>query len=359
MPLTHLKLSTCLCLTASLLLSIGRFCLAQDASLQPAAAASVSTNLSSSLPDAPEPQNSAQTPPPTPSKATGPEEITLAGTPRRLLLDQKAIWTSPLHLRPSDALWLLPLGSATGLLIGSDQHTMNSLIHINADDRSTFNTLSDAGVAALGAMPASMYLWSLFNYAPQAHETGLLAGEAVADSLAVSEVGKLISRRDRPLVNDAKGDFFSSDPTASSFPSNHATAAWALAAVIGDEYPGWITRTAVYGLATGVSASRVLAEQHFPSDVLIGSVTGWLIGHYVYRAHHNFSLNPFDSTPMPGDFGVPRTHKTQQAGAPSQPVPVAHHPPRLFTEEDDPDTIGSTNVPMDSWVYPALERLAA
>jgi membrane-associated phospholipid phosphatase len=355
MPVIHPKPGRYLFFAVLLLLRIGQSH-AQSAPIQPVSS-KTSADVSTSLPDAPEPQVGAGSPSGAAVDPTDRPDVTFAGTPKRLLLDQKAIWTSPLHVRPSDAIWLLPLGTATGLLIGSDQHTMTSLININANDQHTFNTLSDAGVAALGAMPASMYLWSLFNYAPQAHETGLLAGEAVADSLAVSEVGKFISRRDRPLVNDAKGDFFSSSPTESSFPSNHATAAWALAAVIGDEYPGWITRTAVYGLATGVSASRVLAEQHFPSDVLIGSVTGWLIGHYVYRAHHNFSLNPFDSKPLPGDFGVPR--KTQQASGASQPAPVAHHPPRLFTEEDDPDTIGSTNVPMDSWVYAALERLAA
>jgi membrane-associated phospholipid phosphatase len=358
MPLTHPKLSTCLCLTASLLLSAGRFCSAQDASVQQAAA-SVSTSLATSLPDAPEPQNSANAPAPAPSQVAGPEEITLAGTPRRLLFDQKAIWTSPLHLKPYDAVWLLPLAATTGVLIGNDQHTMTSLIRINANDQAHFNTISDAGVVALGALPASMYMWSLFNDAPQAHETGLLTGEALADSLAVAEVFKLVSRRDRPVVNDAQGHFFSSGPNDSSFPSNHATAAWAMASVIGDEYPGWVTRTAVYGLAAGVSVSRVLADQHFPSDVLIGSATGWLIGHYIYRAHHNFSLNPFDPTPMPGEQGAPRTHKSQQASLNFPPAPIAHHPPRLFDEDADPDSIGSTNVPMDTWVYPALERLGA
>jgi membrane-associated phospholipid phosphatase len=358
MPVTHPKFCTCLCLTASLLLSAGRLCSAQNASLQPAAT-NVSTAISTSLPDAPEPQNSANAPAQPPAKPTGPEEITLTGTPRRLLLDQKAIWTSPLHLQPMDAVWLLPLGAATGVLIGSDHHTMTSLIDINATDQKHFNTLSDAGVAALGALPASMYLWSLANDAPQAHETGLLTGEALADSLAVSEVLRLVARRDRPAVNDAQGHFFSSGPTDSSFPSNHATAAWAMASVVGDEYPGWVTRTAVYGLAAGVSVSRVLAEQHFPSDVLIGSATGWLIGHYVYRAHHNFRLNPFDPTPMPGELGTPRTPKPQQASTNFQPPVVAHHPPRLFEENADPDSMGSTNVPMDSWVYPALERLAA
>jgi membrane-associated phospholipid phosphatase len=359
MPVTLPKLSTRLCLTASLLLSVGRFCPAQDASPQPSVASVSTSSLSNSLPDAPVPQNSARVPAPKTSTVAQPEEITLAGTPLRLLLDQKAIWTSPLHLQPIDAVWLLPLGAATGVLIGSDHHTMTSLIRINANDQSHFNTFSDAGVVALGALPASMYLWSLANDAPQAHETGLLTGEALADSMAVAEVFKLVSRRDRPAVNDAQGHFFSSSPNESSFPSNHATAAWAMASVIGDEYPGWVTRTAVYGLAAGVSVSRVLAEQHFPSDVLIGSATGWLIGRYIYRAHHNFSLNPFDPTPMPGEQGAPRTHKPQQPSMNFQPRVVAHNPPRLFDEDADPDSMGSTNVPMDSWVYPALERLAA
>lgn len=283
----------------------------------------------------------------------------MAGTPRRLLADQKAIWTSPLHIQPLDLEWLLPLAATTGVLIGSDHHTMTSLIHIDAKDQQHFNTLSDAGVAALAALPASMYLWSLTNDAPQARETSLLTGEAVGDSLAVSEVLRLVSRRNRPAIDDAQGKFFSSGPTDSSFPSNHATAAWAMASVIGDEYPGWLSRTAVYGAAAGVSVSRVLAEQHFPSDVVIGSAAGWLIGHYVYRAHHNFSLNPFDSSLLPDDFGKPRSHPIQLGSMQTPAAPKAARPPRLFDEDADPDSIGSTNVPMDSWVYPALERLAA
>jgi hypothetical protein len=287
-------------------------------------------------------------------------------------LDQKAIWTSPLHVKPMDGLWLLPLAAVTGTMIGSDQHTMNSLIHINANDQQHFNTLSNASVGVLGALPAGMYLWSLNRDAPQARETGLLSGEALIDSLAVSEAIQFISRRDRPDVNNAKGNFFSSSVTNSSFPSNHAAAAWAMASVVGDEYPGWLSRTVVYGLATTVSVSRVLAEQHFPSDVLIGSAAGWLIGHYVYRAHHNYTLNPFDTKPMPSDMGAPRTRPVQPSpttptttsqsttNPPTPPsAPIVHTPPRPLGEDVDPDTIGSTNVPMDSWIYPALERLGA
>ena len=379
MPVTYPKLSASLCLTASLLFATGPFCSAQSAALQPAApqpqTAEVAAAVSTSLPDAPEPHNGSAQPPPPPTDP--PETVTLAGTPKRILLDQKAIWTSPLHLKPADGLWLLPLAAVTGTMIGSDQHTMNDLIHINANDQQHFTTISNASVGALGALPAGMYLWSLTHYAPQAKETGLLSGEALVDSIAVSEAIQLVTLRDRPNVNNAKGNFFSSNPLDGSFPSNHAVAAWAMASVVGDEYKGWLTRTAVYGLATTVSVSRVLAEQHFPSDVLVGSVAGWLIGHYVYRAHHNFTLNPFDTKPLPQDFGAPRppappstpnsapsvtpqTVTSLSSTSVSQSAPIAQRePPKPLPEDTDPDTIGSTNVPMDSWIYPALERLAA
>jgi hypothetical protein len=354
MPGTCPTFSPSLSLVALLLLTTGQICSAQSTVSPPGA--TVAAEPSPSLPDAPEPHNN-----PTPAAAlpSKPEPITFAGTPKRILLDQKAIWTSPLHLKPLDATWLLPLGAATGTLIGSDQHTMTELIRINANDQSHFKTLSDAGVAALAAVPAGMYLWSLDHDAPQAHETGLLTGEALADGYVFSKAIQFVSLRDRPAVNNAQGHFWSSGPLHSSFPSDHATAAWAMASVIGDEYPGWLTRTAVYGLATGVSLSRVFAEQHFPSDVLVGSAAGWLIGHYVYRAHHNFTLNPFESSRTADDFGIARTNPVPQASQHLPPDPIAQRAPQPLSDDVDPDTIGSTNVPMDSWIYPALDRLAA
>ena len=355
MPGTRPKPIASVYLTALLLLAASRFCLTQS-TVSPPGAPAAATDTSASLPDAPEPHNN---PIPAATLPPKPKPITLAGTPKRILLDQKAIWTSPLHLKPLDATWLLPLGAATGTLIASDQHTMTALVHINANDQKHFSTLSDAGVGALAVLPAGMYLWSLSRDAPQAHETGLLTGEALADGYIFSKAIQFVSLRDRPAVNDAKGHFFSSNPLNSSFPSDHATAAWAMASVLGEEYPGWLTRTAVYGLATGVSFSRILAEQHFPSDVVVGSAAGWLIGHYVYRAHHNFTLNPFESSRTADDFGIARIHPTPHSQLHLPPDPIAHRAPQPLGDDVDPDTIGSTNVPMDSWIYPALERLAA
>jgi membrane-associated phospholipid phosphatase len=353
------KRSAAFCLAALFLFSRGNVCLAQSAATNSSSAQGAADVAA--LPDAPQPQSSsapAQSTSMSPSANDTSQDITLAGTPRRLLSDQKTIWLSPLYIRPHDASWLLPLSVTTGLLIASDQHTMTSLIHVDASGQHLATQLSNGGLIGLALMPASMYLWSFGHYAPQARETGLLTGEALVDTFAVTEVAKWITRRDRPTVNDAQGDFFSSSPTESSFPSNHSAAAWSMASVIGEEYPGWLTRTAVYGLATGISVSRVLAEQHFPSDVLVGSAVGWLIGHYVYDAHHRFDL--FHSSSMPDDLGKPRNPRVAaEIAVQTPPDPIKHRPPPVYADEVDPDAIGSTFVPMDSWIYPALERLGS
>ena len=38
--------------------------------------------------------------------------------------DQEAIWTSPFHIKATDTAWLVPLAATSGVLIGSDHHSM-------------------------------------------------------------------------------------------------------------------------------------------------------------------------------------------------------------------------------------------
>ena len=59
----------------------------------------------------------------------------------------------------------------------------------------------------------------------------------------------------------------------SSFPSGHATAAFALATVFAHEYPK--LSIPCYALASGIALSRVYLDRHYPSDVLAGAVIGF------------------------------------------------------------------------------------
>lgn len=65
-------------------------------------------------------------------------------------------------------------------------------------------------------------------------------------------------------------------PQTYSFPSTHATLAWALAAVIASE-DSRLGRVA-YLLAFLVSLSRIYLGMHFPLDVVAGGLLGWAIG---------------------------------------------------------------------------------
>lgn len=211
---------------------------------------------------------------------------TLRNTPRNFLKDQAAIWTSPLHLNESNAAGPIVLGLATTVAITTDHQAMTSSRLQDATLNKHAETASNGLVGALVVVPAALFGIGYLRHNPHAAETGLLSGEAIADSLVVNEVMKVVSMRERPTADSARGKFFqSSVGIDSSFPSNHSIIAWSSAAVIASEYPGWLTQLSVYGMATGVSVTRVVARQHFPSDVLVGSAVGWMIGRYVFRHH--------------------------------------------------------------------------
>src|SRR5208282_3114646 len=167
-------------------------------------------------------------------------------------------------------------------------------------------------------------------------ETGFLAGEAATDSMIVTEALKLAFGRARPNAPNA-GSFAAG---GASFPSEHAAAAWSVATVLADEYPGRLTKLLAYGTATGIGLARVGAREHFPSDVVVGSAVGYLIGRYVYRAHHNPELPGAN----PGSFNddLERDREPQA-------------PPRALR----PSELASPFVPLDSWIYAAFDRLAA
>ena len=227
------------------------------------------------LPDAPQPQMLNQDHP-----------VTVSGTPRRILEDQKAIWTSPAHLSESNALGPVLLVLGTTLAITTDHEVMSSAKLQNTSLNDKASTASTGLTGAFIAAPVAIFGLGAMHHDDHATETGILGGEAIVDSLAFSEVAKIISLRERPTVDNAKGRFFQSGVGFnSSFPSNHAIIAWSSAAAITSEYHGPLTQIVAYGLATGVSAARVVARQHFPSDVLVGSAVGWMIGRYVVHRH--------------------------------------------------------------------------
>lgn len=236
----------------------------------------------------------AQTWPPAqvPPEAPQPQQTaTLRRIPMNLLKDQGAIWSSPARLHEENFRYLIPLGLGVAAAITTDHQAMSDLVSHSTSFNDANTKASNVLVSPFIAAPAVMYFAGRFGDNDHARETGILGGEALLDGLVVEEGMKLIFLRERPAVDGAKGKFFqTSAGVDGSFPSNHSVLAWSSAAVLAEEYPGRLNEMAFYGVATGVSLTRVLGRDHFPSDVLVGSAFGWMIGHYVYKKHHSWHI---------------------------------------------------------------------
>ena len=229
-------------------------------------------------PDAPQPKTLPQ------------QDVTIRSAPGDILRDQAVIWTSPLRLRPHDLVWFAPLAVATGAAIATDHRAMADVVTHDPDFNQANVDTSNVLIGGFIAAPVALYGYGHFHESAHAREAGILSGEALLDGVVVEQGMKLIFWRERPAVDNARGHFFqTSTGVDSSFPSSHSVLAWAAASSIASEYPSRWTQFFVYSAATGVSLTRVMGQEHFPSDVLVGSAAGWLIGHYVTHRHHRHS----------------------------------------------------------------------
>lgn len=135
------------------------------------------------------------------------------------------------------------------------------LFYVNASEALFIATLAVIFLAARGAANAA---WRRASVAAV-----LSAGLGLA-------VGKVISElvdRARPFVADPHGvHLFTAHAADPGFPSDHATAAFAIATAIFLRKRGWGIAALV--AAAVVSIGRVALGVHYPTDVLAGAALG-------------------------------------------------------------------------------------
>ena len=246
---------------------------------------------------------------------------------KRLAFDQRQFWTAPTKLNGESAVSLFPFLATTAALMKSD-HWITAQISNRPDPLQRSLDLSNFAAYSLVGAAASSYFWGTVTGDDHLQESGLLSGEAVVNSTAAAYLVKGFTQRSRPDGIGHTGWFNSGD----SFPSEHSVVAWSLASVIAHEYPGPLTKFFAYGLAFTVTLTRVTSKQHFASDAFMGSALGWYMGQQVYRTHHDPEIggSPWASFKLVAEDLGSRTRR-----------------------------MGSPYEPLDSWVYPVFERLAA
>ena len=208
-----------------------------------------------------------------------------------ILHDQKPIWLFPVHVmegkhvKPALALTLITAG-----LIALDPYDAPYFRNSAAFKAYQTGALRGRNTALIVTMiPVATYLGGRLMKDSHATSTAWLAGEAIAETQIVSLVMKGIDGRLRPSKIPPHGDFshtwFKWGGTFNnpgSFPSGHASAAFAAATIFAGRYREhrWVPWVA-YGLASFVALTRVPGQAHFPSDIFAGAALGYSIGHFV------------------------------------------------------------------------------
>jgi len=117
-------------------------------------------------------------------------------------------------------------------------------------------------------------------------------GQALLVTSGLTQVFKTVIARPRPYVYDASPSGRVARDDVSSFPSGHASAAFAAAAAYwsimhrrgeaGRRTPQII---GLFALASATAALRVAAHKHFPTDVVAGAVLGTGVGWALPQLH--------------------------------------------------------------------------
>jgi membrane-associated phospholipid phosphatase len=154
---------------------------------------------------------------------------------------------------------------------------------------------------------------------PRVADLGWHGTEAVLVGTGIGYVLKGVMGRSRPFVSSGTtphdfdwGRGFK-DPNWQSFPSGHATTAFAAAAAVTDETTVWWPRSTwiigpvMYTGATLVGLSRMYNNLHWASDVAMGALIGTFSGKKVVMWSHDNPNNFLDRallgthvTPAPG-----------------------------------------------------------
>jgi membrane-associated phospholipid phosphatase len=228
---------------------------------------------------------------------------------KRWVGDAGALATNPLHWQQEDFRRFGLFAFTVGGLIVADQQIYTGI----QDIRSNFtNSVSDAttdfgGPYAYG-IAGGLILGGLATRNTAMRDTGREALEAAVFAGIITNVFKEVFGRVRPYASDGQTIFepFSGNK---SFPSGHATTAFAVASVIAMRTDGWIVPTIAYGLASVVAFDRINDQAHFASDVFAGACIGIATGRFLVNRHRRQAEAESGKTevslvPIPGGMAL-------------------------------------------------------
>lgn len=248
--------------------------------------------------------------------------------------DIKQQVTAPFRATGSDWLKVGAFGAATmGAILFADKPVNKFTVEQIRTNKSVVS--ASLYVTNFGGLYEAYTLAALGTYGLVFHKdkektTTLLATQAYITAATIETALKYLASRQRPSYYDAvtglnshvfHGPFYhflkKDNSSFVSFPSGHTTVAFAAATVFAMEYREYrAVPILAYSAATAIGLSRIVQNQHWISDVMVGAALGFLCGRQVVNNYHryskiqlqkakkkntlSFNLNYYNGTLVPG-----------------------------------------------------------
>jgi membrane-associated phospholipid phosphatase len=153
------------------------------------------------------------------------------------------------------------------------------LYHSIHDYRNSFLDYTMPRVSTVGASEYELVVAFALPYFGARRDVSYTSIAATLGAGTITLTLKSLVNRHRPTGTNKRWN--------SSFPSGHATSAYAMASVWGAAYPR--AKLPLYVAAAIIAYSRIYNGRHYPIDVFAGAGIGYLCGKLAWRYKHLFS----------------------------------------------------------------------
>lgn len=219
------------------------------------------------------------------------------------LSDTGAYFTAPVHWDKRD--WL-EFGSTVAVIAAAHEYDGSMRAHFAAAPPADLQKPSHELRDTLPAVALVAGSWVLSKIQDDPKFTGAAWDmvEAGALSTATAFVLKTATGRERPYDTRQVDSWRNG---GDSFPSIHATAAFAVGTVFaesgGDEYR-WVKRIIGYGMAGATAYIRVHDNDHWLSDVVAGAALGEATARFIVHRHSAVSASTAQLYVVPTNGGI-------------------------------------------------------
>jgi membrane-associated phospholipid phosphatase len=198
---------------------------------------------------------------------------------------------SPKNWKGGDFLSLSAVLGAGLLLYSVDQDIQQwAQGHRSSSSEDIFKTVGQLGngIVLMGLMTA-LYVSGEVSDNNSLRVTALLSLESWLTTGIIVRGLKSVVGRARPWTGESSHSFhpFSTRSRFASFPSGHASSAFAVATVIADQSKKVYIDILAYSLATMAAFSRVHLDKHWASDILVGSAIGYFVAKKISALDRN------------------------------------------------------------------------